>query len=107
MAKISGSFVQITHATKGTATVVGQKLTLSNFETGMGPQLRVYLVQGDASSNAAVKKAVSAGRFADLGALKSIAGDQSYALTKGAPKGSSIVIWCDKFDVVFGAAKLA
>ena len=106
-AKLGGAFKQVTHATKGQASVVGNKLTLSNFETGMGPKLRVYLVNADASSNDAVKKAVAAGKFQDLGALKSIAGNQTYALTKSAPKGSSIVIWCDKFDVAFGAAKLA
>lgn len=104
-AALNGSFVQVTHATKGNVTVAGGKVTLSNFETGMGPQLHVYLVKGDASSNDAVKKAVSAGKFADLGTLKNITGSQSYAV-KGAAKGQSIVIWCAKFDVAFGAAKL-
>ena len=104
-AKLGGSFKQVTHATKGNVSVSGNKLTLSNFATGMGPQLHVYLVRGDASSNDAIKKAVSAGKFTDLGALKSIKGNQSYTI-KGASRGQSIVIWCDKFDVAFGAAKL-
>ena len=106
--KLTGGFKQITHATKGTATVVGNKISLTNFETGMGPQLHVYLVPGKNTSNAAVKKLVAAKKFADLGALKSIKGDQSYTLPKGAKaKGGSLVIWCDKFSVVFGAAALS
>ena len=106
--KLTGGFKQITHATRGTATVVGNKVSLTNFATGAGPQLHVYLVPGKVTGNAAVKKLVAAKKFTDLGALKSIKGNQSYTLPKGAKaKGGSLVIWCDKFDVVFGAAALS
>ena len=106
--KLTGGFKQITHATRGTATVVGNKVNLTNFATGAGPQLHVYLVPGKVTGNAAVKKLVAAKKFTDLGALKSIKGNQSYTLPKGAKaKGGSLVIWCDKFDVVFGAAALS
>ena len=106
--KLTGGFRQITHATKGTATVAGNKISLTNFATGAGPQLHVYLVPGKVTSNAAAKKLVAAKKFTDLGALKSIKGNQSYTLPGGAKaKGGSIVIWCDKFDVVFGAAALS
>lgn len=105
---LRGTFKQVTHATSGVATVQGRTLTLSNFETGMGPQLHVYLVQGGASSNGAVKAAVSGRKFVDLGSLKSIKGAQSYAIPASAKtQGASVVIWCDKFDVAFGAAKLS
>lgn len=106
---LTGSFKQVTHATKGTAKISGRTLTLSNFETGMGPQLHVYLVPtANAGSNASVKAAVLAKKFVDLGALKSIKGTQRYAISaKAKTKGQSVVIWCDKFDVVFGSAALS
>lgn len=109
MAKtLSGSFKQVTHATKGKATVNGRTLTLSGFETGEGPQLHVYLVRGAANSNGEVKAAVSAKKFVDLGKLKSIKGTQTYAIPTSAKiAGSSVVVWCDKFDVAFGSAKLS
>ncbi len=107
-AKLSGTFKQVTHATKGNASTTGRKLTLSNFETSMGPKLHVYLVHGNASSNDTVKKAVSDKKFTDLGALKNIKGTQSYIIPAGVnTKGASIVIWCDKFDVAFGSAALS
>ena len=106
-AHLSGGFKQVTHATSGTATLVGDKLTLTNFKTGAGPKLHVYLVQGDVSSNAAIKKAVAAKKFTDLGLLKSTSGNQNYALPKGAhAQGASVVVWCAKFNVAFGSAKL-
>jgi hypothetical protein len=107
-AKLSGTFKQVTHATKGNASTTGRKLTLSNFETSMGPKLHVYLVHGNASSNDLVKKAVTDKKFTDLGALKNIKGTQSYIIPAGVnTKGASVVIWCDKFDVAFGSAALS
>jgi hypothetical protein len=110
---LTGTFAQVTHATKGTATVVGmgakRTVRLSNFQTAMGPQLRVYLVSGAGKGNASIKKAVVAGKFVSLGNLKALKGNQSYAIPASSKigKGSSIVIWCDKFDVAFGSAALS
>ena len=106
---ISGGFTQVTHATKGTATLANRTVRLSNFSTAMGPQLRVYLVSGAAKDNASIKKAIAAGKFVNLGNLKSLKGNQSYAVPTSSKlgKGSSVVIWCDKFNVAFGSAALA
>ncbi len=109
----SGGFHQITHATQGKATlsVHGETRTvkLTGFETGMGPQLHLYLVPDGATSNSAVKAAVESHNIVDLGTLKSIKGNQSYTVPAGTKvgKGASVVVWCDKFDVVFGAATLS
>jgi hypothetical protein len=108
VAKLSGTFKQVTHATKGNASTTGRTLKLSNFETSMGPKLHVYLVQGGAGTNDMVKKAVTDKKFTDLGALKNIKGTQSYIIPAGVnTKGASVVIWCDKFDVAFGSAALS
>ncbi|BCM93656.1 hypothetical protein IAD21_05547 [Abditibacteriota bacterium] len=84
-------------------------MKLTGFETGMGPKLHLYLVPDGATSNSTVKAAVAAHKIVDLGTLKSIKGNQSYTVPGDAKtgKGASVVVWCDKFDVVFGAATLS
>ena len=112
-ASLSGTFSQVTHATHGTATLTGtgskRTVRLSNFETGKGPQLKVYLVAGSAKDNASIKSAIASGKFVSLGGLKSITGSQSYAVPASSKlgRGASIVIWCDKFNVAFGSATLS
>ena len=110
----SGAFRKLAHKTTGKASVVkgaknGQALRLTNFETGKGPKLHVYLVAAaDIKDNDAVKKLVDGKMFVDLGALKSIKGNQTYAIPAGTDlsKYQTAVIWCDQFDVSFGAATL-
>jgi hypothetical protein len=97
----TGSFVAGAHPTTGTATVIeasdGQRiLTLTDFATDPGPDLRVYVVPSGAEG-------VDGG--ASLGPLKGNKGDQQYALPKGADVGG-VVIWCRAFSVSFGAATL-
>jgi hypothetical protein len=98
----SGTFRGLAHETVGTATVVergdgSRVLTLTEFRTDPGPDLRVYVVPG---SGADVSDAV------DLGRLKGNRGDQQYDLPAGVPAGS-VVIWCRAFSVAFGVAELA
>lgn len=112
-ASLSGTFAQVTHATKGTATLSGtgskRTVRLSGFETAAGPQLKVYLVSGAAKDNAGIRSAVAGGKFVSLGLLKSIKGSQSYQVPAGSKlgQGASVVIWCDKFNVAFGSASLS
>ena len=74
----SGRFSAIAHETTGKAAVVelptgARKLTLSDFETDPGPDLRLYVSTGDPADG-------DLGRFRDLGALKGNVGDQQYDL---------------------------
>jgi hypothetical protein len=97
----AGEFVSDAHPTSGTARVIdtadGERvLTLTDFRTDPGPDLRVYLVPRGSDG-------VSGG--ADLGALKGNEGDQQYMVPKGADVGS-VVIWCRAFSVAFGGARL-
>jgi hypothetical protein len=93
------------HATTGRAAIVrlatgDRVLTLTDFDTSAGPDLRVRLVPGR-TANGAAPGAV------DLGALKGNRGDQQYALPSGAPTaGATVVIWCRAFSAVFGHAAL-
>jgi hypothetical protein len=89
-----GRFVSAEHATSGTARVVklasGRRvLTLTDFETSAGPDLRVRI--GDA----------------DLGALKGNRGDQQYGIPEDVdPRGGTVRIWCRAFSALFGSAAL-
>lgn len=111
----TGSFHQVAHATKGTATIAedsngNRTLTLRGFQTGMGPQLHLYLWKAEnVKDNAAAKKLVAGKQFVDLGALKSISGTQSYSVPKNIDLWQylAVGVWCDKFDVNFGTAPLA
>jgi hypothetical protein len=89
-----GTFTSGEHATTGTARVIrlpnGRRvLTLTNFETDAGPDLRVRI--GDV----------------DLGALKGNKGDQQYDIPEGfKPRDHTVLIWCRAFSALFGSAQL-
>ena len=46
------------------------------------------------------------GRYLELGSLKGTDGNQNYAIPADADLAglSSVVIWCDRFNVAFGSA---
>ena len=95
-----GSFVPKAHSGTGTAAVVdladgGRRLTLTDFETDNGPDLRVQLhnASGDA---------------VDLGKLKGNIGNQQYDVPADTDVASydRVVIWCRAFSVSFAEASL-
>jgi len=97
----TGAFRGLAHETTGTATVLEQPdgsrlLTLTDFGTDPGPDLRVYVLPQRGSD---VTNAV------DVGRLKGNRGDQQYDLPQGTRAGA-VVIWCRAFSVAFGSADL-
>ncbi len=111
MSQQTGHFQGLAHETSGTASVYrledGRRLLrLEDLRTSNGPDLRVYLVEGDdASDDAAIK----AGRFVELGALKGNMGNQNYEIPSNVDldRYRSVSIWCKRFGVNFAAAPLA
>ncbi|MGQ0625092.1 MAG: DM13 domain-containing protein [Sporichthyaceae bacterium] len=100
-----GTFVAQAHPAEGTASLValaqgGQVLTLTDFATDNGPDLRVYLVP--TASGDSVENAV------DLGKLKGNIGNQQYTLPADIDptQYGRVVIWCRAFTVSFGFALL-
>ncbi|MFD1292230.1 DM13 domain-containing protein [Lutibacter holmesii] len=95
----SGDFVSAAHPTSGMATVSsdGSTLNFTNFKTDDGPKLLVYLSTDP-----------NASEFVDLGDLKGIEGDYSYAIPEGTDivKYKFVNIWCVDFSVGFGHAEL-
>lgn len=103
----TGQFRAIAHPGSGTASVVelpsgARRLTLTDFETDNGPDLRVYLSTGDPA------KGEQLGDFEDLGALKGNVGDQQYDIPRAIDHNrlSNVVIWCRAFSVGFTSAVL-
>ena len=105
----TGAFVSREHATHGTARVLrlpdGRVIVrFEGFATSNGPKLVVWL-----SKNAAHGPDGAFGdRYLDLGPLKGNVGDQNYVVPAGVDTGaySSVVVWCARFHVSFGAADL-
>jgi hypothetical protein len=106
----TGQFEGQGHEASGSASVYqladGRKvLRLEDFRTDNGPDLRVYLVEGD---DAGDDSAIKTGRIVDLGALKGNAGNQNYELPADVDldRFRSVSIWCKRFSVNFAAAPL-
>lgn len=105
-----GAFLSHEHPTAGTARVLEQNgtrlLRLEGFSTSDGPDVHVWL--SDAKAGAA-EGAYDDGRYVKLGKLKATDGNQNYEIPAGTDLAglSSVVIWCDRFNVAFGAAPLA
>jgi hypothetical protein len=104
----SGQFAPIAHPGQGTATILTNPdgtsvLTFTGFETDPGPDLRVYLAEGDPATGAEL------GDFVDLGALKGNVGDQQYVIGADVDlsRFTSVVVWCRAFEVGFTSATLA
>jgi hypothetical protein len=105
----SGPFVDRSHPTKGTADILtdgsSQRfLRFEDFATDNGPDLNVYLSTApvDADADQFDDDAI------DLGDLKGNIGPQNYEIPESVDldRYTTVVIWCVRFGVAFGAAAL-
>ncbi|MBG7630810.1 MAG: DM13 domain-containing protein [Bacteroidetes bacterium] len=96
---VMGDFVSLAHPTSGKASVSkdGLTLTFTNFKTDSGPKLLVYLSTDNSATS-----------YVNLGDLKGIEGDFTYAIPAGTDFGKYKIvnIWCVDFSVSFGVAEL-
>ena len=107
---VSGQFYSILHPTAGTATIYrmgdgSRVLRFTNFTTSNGPDVHVYMVAADDAKDIAT---VQHAGFIDLGVIKGNVGDQNYTLGGDVDlaKYRAVSIWCKRFSVNFGAARL-
>ena len=110
----SGELISHEHATSGTVQLVrladgSHVIRLENLDTSNGPYLRVWLTDASVKEGEAGWHVFDDGKYVSLGKLKGNKGSQNYALPRGVDPSSynSVSIWCDRFDVSFGAAELA
>jgi hypothetical protein len=103
----SGRFERVAHDGRGRAAVVrladgSYRVTLTDFATDNGPDLRVRLVVRDPADG-------DGENVVDLGALKGNRGNQQYVVPKQVDptRFGSVVVWCRAFSVAFVQAPLA
>ena len=105
----SHGFASLEHATRGQAKIIdasGRRyLRFEAFSTSNGPQLKVYL----SAAAAGGPPDAFDDRFLDLGDLKGNVGDQNYPIPAGVDlkRYRSVVVWCKRFSVAFGAAPIS
>jgi hypothetical protein len=104
----TGRFEDAEHGTSGTVRVLelgdGRRFVrLEDLATSDGPDLHVWVTDqpsgGDWGS-------YDDGRYVRLGDLKATHGNQNYPVPADADLAglTSVVIWCDRFNVAFGTA---
>lgn len=105
----SGEFIDRSHPARGTALVLNDGteqrfLRFEDFATDNGPDLNVYLTTADADAPAGDFD----DEFIDLGDLKGNIGSQNYEIPPDVDleRFNTVVIWCVRFGVAFGAADL-
>ncbi|WP_405452175.1 DM13 domain-containing protein [Streptomyces erythrochromogenes] len=108
-----GALISHEHTTTGTAKVIrladgSRTLRLENLDTSNGPDLRVWLTDAPVKEGVAGWRVFDDGKYVSLGKLKGNKGDQNYEIPADVNLAdySSVTIWCDRFDVSFGAATL-
>ncbi|MFI6416230.1 DM13 domain-containing protein [Streptomyces sp. NPDC050842] len=109
-----GTFISHEHTTSGTVKLIrlsdgSHTVRLENLDTSNGPDLRVWLTDAPVKEGTAGWRVFDDGTHVALGKLKGNKGDQNYAVPADADLTAltSVTIWCDRFDVSFGAAALA
>ncbi|MEU9378123.1 DM13 domain-containing protein [Streptomyces sp. NPDC048255] len=110
----TGQLISHEHTTTGTVRIVrlvdgSHTLRLENLDTSNGPDLHVWLTDAPVKQGKAGWEVFDDGKYVSLGKLKGNKGDQNYELPAGidVSQYTSVSIWCDRFNVSFGAAALA
>ena len=110
----SGDLISHEHPTSGTVQLLelpdGSKVVrLQDLNTSNGPLLRVFLTDAPVIEGTDGWGVFDDGRYVDLGDLKGNIGSSNYVIPAGTDITglNSVSIWCDRFDVSFGAATLS
>ncbi|MGP3949760.1 DM13 domain-containing protein [Streptomyces sp. 7N604] len=110
----TGELISHEHSTSGTVRILegadgSRVLRLEDLDTSNGPDLHVWLTDAPVKPGEDGWHVFDDGAYEDLGELKGNKGDQNYRLPDDADlnRFTSVTIWCDRFDVSFGAAELA
>ncbi|WP_037304532.1 DM13 domain-containing protein [Amycolatopsis orientalis] len=109
----TGELISHEHATSGGVRILRAAdgslvLRLENLDTSNGPDLRVWLTDAPVLPGKDGWFVFDDGAYVSAGKLKGNKGSQNYILPAGTDlaRYSSVTIWCDRFSVSFGAAKL-
>jgi hypothetical protein len=108
-----GRLISHEHQTSGTVAVVriadgSRVLRIEGLDTSDGPDLKVWLSDAKVLEGRAGWHVFDDGKYRSLGELKGNRGNQNYVIPAGVDLADfrSVSIWCDRFNVSFGAAEL-
>jgi hypothetical protein len=108
-----GTFITHEHDTTGSVAVVrlpdgSRILRIEGLDTSDGPDLEVWLSDAEVVEGTKGWRVFDDGHYVDLGDLKGNKGNQNYVIPADVDLGTfrSVSIWCDRFNVSFGAAAL-
>jgi len=109
-----GSLISHEHDTTGTVKLIrlvdgALVVRVENLETSNGPDLKVWLTAAPVIAGRDGWGVFDDGRYVDLGSLKGNKGTANYPVPTGTDVSglNSVSIWCDRFNVSFGAAELS
>ncbi|MEV6638760.1 DM13 domain-containing protein [Amycolatopsis sp. NPDC051371] len=107
----TGTLISHEHRTAGTVRILRATdgslvLRLENLTTSSGPDVHVWLTDAPVKPGKDGWALFDDGRYLDAGKLKGNKGNQNYPLPAGTDLAgyTSVSLWCDRFDVSFGAA---
>ncbi|TDO60827.1 electron transfer DM13 [Kribbella sp. VKM Ac-2571] len=110
---LTGKLITHEHRTSGTVSVLAlpdgsRILRIENLDTSDGPDLKVWLSDAQVVPGRAGWHVFDDGKYRSLGSLKGNHGNQNYAIPRDLNLDTyrSVAIWCDRFNVSFGAAAL-
>jgi hypothetical protein len=110
----SGELISHEHATTGSVQVLGlpdgsRVLRLQDLQTSNGPLLKVWITDAPVLPGTDGWGVFDDGNYVDLGELKGNIGSSNYPLPADVDLSrlTSVSVWCDRFNVSFGAAQLA
>lgn len=108
-----GTFISHEHGTTGTVRVLqlsdgSRVLRLENLNTSNGPDLKVVLSDAPVIEGKAGWHVFDDDQHVKIGNLKGNKGSQNYVIPPEVDLTllRSVSIWCDRFNVSFGAAEL-
>jgi hypothetical protein len=109
-----GELISHEHATTGSVQVLAlpdgsRVLRLQDLQTTNGPLLKVFLTDAPVLPGTDGWSVFDDGSYVDLGELKGNIGSSNYPLPADVDLSrlTSVSVWCDRFNVSFGAAQLA
>ncbi|WP_046777946.1 DM13 domain-containing protein [Streptomyces yangpuensis] len=109
----TGDLISHEHTTTGEVKIIQAQdgsrfLRLEGLDTSNGPDLKVWLTDAPVKEGVAGWRVFDDGKYVSLGELKGNKGDQNYPIPADVNLAdyTSVSIWCDRFDVSFGAAAL-
>jgi hypothetical protein len=110
---LTGKLITHEHQTSGTVAVLklpdGTRIVrIEDLDTSEGPDLKVWLSDAKVVEGRPGWHVFDDGNYRDLGSLKGNHGNQNYAIPASVKLDEfrSLTIWCDRFNVSFGAAEL-